>query len=193
MRIRQPGVQREQRNLHREGDKESEKEPERGGREVGNLSAGDGVVNHRVIERAGLGVKPDDGRQHEHRGNHGEQEKFYGRVNSPLVPPNADEQRHGHQGGFPEDVEQKHVQRHEDADHRRLQHQHQHEEFLHAIVHRAPGDQHAQRHEECGQQHQPQRDAVNAQVVMNVGIGDPDCIRLKLKTGCMSLETRRQK
>ena len=130
------------------------------------------------IEAAGVRVQPDDRRQHEHRRDHGVQEELHGGVNLAAVTVHADEQRHRDQRRFPEEVEEEQIERDEDADHRGLQDQHQDEEFLHPVVDRLPRDQHAQRHQEGGQDDQPQRDAVDAEVVMN--------IRMRRSTGCFA-------
>ena len=102
-----------------------------GGCEAGDLPGCSALWIVDEIEAAGVRVEPDDGRQHEDRGDHRVQEELHGRVDLASVPIHADEQRHRDQRGFPEEVEEEEVERHEDADHRRLQHQHQDEEFLH--------------------------------------------------------------
>ena len=58
--VRQPGVEREQRNFDGEGYKKSQEEPRRGGREVRDLMIGNGVADGDEIEAAGLRVEPED-------------------------------------------------------------------------------------------------------------------------------------
>ena len=146
-----------------------------------HASAANRVLNHDKIEAAGLGIQPHNRRQHEHRADHGEQEKLHRGINLASVAVHADQQRHRDQRRFPEEVEQEQVERGENADQRRLQHQQQDEEFLHPLVNRIPRNQHAQRREERGQHHQPDGNSVNAHVVMNVGSRDPDLVDLELE------------
>src|SRR6185312_3671587 len=93
----------------------------------------------------------------------------------------SDQERHGNERGFPEEVEQEQVQGDEDADERGLHDQQQNEKFLYAVIDRVPGDQHAQGRKERGKDHQPQGNAIHAHVVMNVGMGNPGTVDLELK------------
>ena len=105
---------------------------------------------------------------------------------------NADQQRHGNQRGFPEEIEEEQIQRSEHADQRRFQNQQQDEKFLHPLVNRLPRNQHAQRREKCGEHHQPQRNAVDPHVVVNVRSRNPLPVDLILKTGLSAMEINRQ-
>jgi hypothetical protein len=74
----------------------------------------------------------------------------------------------------------------------RLQDQQQNEEFLHPLVNRMPGNQHAQGREERGQHHQPDGNSVNAHVVMNVGGRNPDFVDLELERAEFTMQVYRQ-
>ena len=173
VRVRQPGVEREERDLHRERNEESEEQPLGGGGEACDLAALNRIADGDEVEAAGMRVEPDDRGQHEDRRDHGVQEELDRGVNAPAMPPDADDQRHRNQRGFPEEVEEEQVERDEDANHRRLENQHQDEELFHLSVHRLPRNQNAQRREESGQHHQPHGDAVDPEVVVNVGMRNP--------------------
>ena len=192
VRVWQPRVERKQRNLDRERQEEAEEEPLRRGREVRHSTARDLIANHDEIEAAGMRVQPQNRRQHKHRRDHGVHEEFHGGIDLALVPENADQQRHRDQRGFPEEIEEEEIEGSEDADQRGLQDQQQNEKFLYPVVHRLPRDQHAQRREERGQNHQPQRDAVDAHVVVNVGRRNPLAVDFVLESWHGAMEVHRQ-
>ena len=150
---------------------------------IRHLPAANCILNGHKIESPDFGIEPKDRRQHEHGGNHGVHEEFYRGVDFAPVAVHSDQQRHRNQRGFPEEVEQEQIQRDEDADHRGFQHQQQDEEFLHPLMNRVPRNQHAQRCQERGQYHQPHGDSVHAQVVVNVGRGNPRRVKLVLESG----------
>ena len=91
-------------------------------------------MDYFVIEAAGVHIQPDNRGQHEDRGDHGVQEKLYCGVNAPAVSPNSDEQRHGNQRRFPEDIEEKQIKRQENANHCGFEHQEENKKFFYAIV-----------------------------------------------------------
>src|SRR5580692_2418745 len=192
VRVGQPGVEREQRNFHREGEEEAEEEPLRGGGEGRHLALGDQIANFVELEGASVRVEPQYRSQHEHRGDHGVHEKLYGGVNLALVAEDANQQGHGDQRGFPEEIEEEEVERSEDADQRSLHNKKEDKEFLHAIVNRLPRDQHAQRSQERGQHHQPHGDAVHGHVVVDVGSGNPLLVNFVLEASLAAMEVHRE-
>src|ERR1039457_328657 len=151
VRIRKPGVKREERDLYREGNEEAEEEPERSVLEAWHAAAANCTLNDDEIEAAGLGIEPENRRQHEHRADHGEEEILHRGVDLASVAVHADQEGHGNQRRFQEEVEQEQVELGKDADQSRLQNQEQDEEFLYALVNRAPGNEHAQGREKSGQ------------------------------------------
>ena len=63
-------------------------------------------------------VEDQNGHQHQQGAEHGEQEELDGGVNpAGRIAPDPDEQVHGDEHHFPEDVEQEEIQGDEDADH----------------------------------------------------------------------------
>ena len=144
------------------------------------------------IKGPDFGVEPKNRRQHEHRRDHGVHEEFDGGVDLAPMAVHSDQQRHRNQGGFPEEIKHEQIERHEDADQRRLQHQQDDEEFLYPLMNRFPGDQHAQWGEKSGQHHQPHGNSVHAHVVMNVGYRNPCAIEFILKPGLGPMEVNRQ-
>jgi hypothetical protein len=143
MRVREPGVKRKERDLDREREEESEEEP--GGSRIKprDLPGLDGFLNSHKIEATHLRVQPQDRGQHKHRRDHRVEEEFDGRVDLSPVAIDADQQGHRDQRRFPEEIEEKKVERGEDPDQGGLEDQQQDEEFLHALVDRIPRDQHA--------------------------------------------------
>src|ERR1035438_9673765 len=192
VRVGQPGVQREQRHLHGEGDKEAEEQPERGVLESCHLARLNLALDVDEIKCSGLGVQPDHRRQHKHRRDHGVQEELHGSVNFPSMPVHADDQRHGNQRGFPEEIEEEQVERNEDADHRGLEHRHKDEKFLHPVADGVPRDEHAHRHQEGGQDDQPHGDAIDAKVIVDVGVGNPGDVLLELEPALPADQVPRQ-
>ena len=191
MRVRQPGVQREQRNLDRERQEERAEEQQLGARREGELSRLHQAQDVRQVERAGLAIEPQDGDQHQDRAEHRVQNEFHGGVDAALVAPHADHEIHGDQRQFPEDEEQEEVERNENADHGRLDHQQRDEEAFHIFTDRFPGAENGDRREERGQQDEKEADAVHAQVVMN-RVADPSAIFGELISGVRRAEATQQ-
>ncbi len=95
---------------------------------------------------AAVEVKHQNGHQHQQRAEHGEQEELDGRIDPPgRVAPDADEQVHGDQHHFPEDVEEEEVQGGEHPDHAAHQDQQADHELLDVGLDVGPGGQHAER------------------------------------------------
>ena len=88
------------------------------------------VQNFRVAEGLRPVIEVNDGGQHQHRPGHSVEEEFHGGVDAPLVSPDADQEVHGHQGDFPENVEQEQVLRDEDAGQAEFQQQQEGVKFL---------------------------------------------------------------
>ena len=190
VRVGQPGVQREDRHLDGEGQRERpEAQQLRRVRQrqvrqrdvVEAEAAGGGVVLH---------VEVEDRHQHQQRADQRVDHELDRRVEPPLAAPDPDDEVHRDQHQLPEDVEDEQVQRDEGADHAGLEHQHGDDELAHADVADADGlrRQQRQRHQEGRQQHQPQRDAVDAQVEADAERLDPDLVDLQLEPGLRGVE-----
>ena len=128
VRVRQPGMDRPHRHLHREGGEEGEPEP---GLELHREA---GVQQGRDVGGAGVPVHRHDGEQHQHRAEQGVEEELEAGVDAPLAAPDADDEEHRDQAGLEEQVEQHQVEGREHADHRRLEDEEGDEILLHPGV-----------------------------------------------------------
>ena len=88
------------------------------------------MQQHRDVGRAGVPVHRHDGEQHQHRAEEGVEEELEARVDPARAAPDADDEEHRDQAAFEEQVEQDEVERAEDADHQRLEHQERDHVFL---------------------------------------------------------------
>src|SRR6185369_3578201 len=109
-----------------------------------------------------------------------------------VVTPYADQEVHGHEADFPEDVEEEEVLRQENADEAEFQQQQEGVEFLATILDGVPGNQHAQRGEERGEQDQPQADAIHRDRKVNVGRADPRYVEQELFARYLAVEPEKQ-
>ena len=123
-----------------------------------------------TVARSGVQIR--HGHHHEERAHEGVEEKFEGRVDFARAAPNADDDVHGHQCGFEEDVEQQRVLHQEGAIDQAGQRQQGAHELVETVLD-VPASQHHQHGDEGIEQHQPQRDAINSQMVVAVDGWDP--------------------
>ena len=180
--VDQPAVQGEDGDLDREGEEEGERgDPERGG------AGRDGVLRGErgergQVEGGGLRVEPEDGDQQKRGGDEGVEEVFDGGAAALFgAAEGGDEDGHRHQRHLPEGVVEEHVERDEDAKHRDLLQQEEDVEELLAAVDGVPGDEHAERGEQAGEDDEPHGEAVDAEVVVDDGRGDPGDVLLELE------------
>ena len=138
MRVGQPGMQREERHFDREGHEKSQEQNGLLHPVQRQFPAPHHLDQHGVVEGSGAVVEVDDGRQHQHRAGHGEQEELHRGVDAALMAPDADQEVHGHQRDFPEYVEQKQVLRQEYAHQPEFQQQQKREELFHTALDGAP-------------------------------------------------------
>ncbi len=131
-------------------------------------------LNRRQIECAGGIEEPQNSDKHENRAEHRVQHKFQSGVNSALVAPDADQKIHGDQHHFPENEEQKQVERNKNADHARLEDEQRNKKSLYAAaMDRIPRCADRDRREKCGEQNEKQADAIDAEVIVNRRLRDP--------------------
>ena len=167
MRRRKPGVDREGRDLDREGHEHGNQRQH--GREAAQRRAFDPDAH---VEGARSEVKPDDRQQKRQRAQKRvEKEHECGPL--PLfIAPACDHEVHADQRDLEEDVEEQAVKRHERAERGGFQHQHQHH-----VGGRAFADprriQRRQKKQKRGQQHQRQAQPVHAQPVGRANGRDP--------------------
>src|SRR5262245_31416081 len=111
MSIRQPGMERKERNFNREGKREGEKKPGllmKGQRQVIELEQIEGQ-NLGQLRMAGGEI--DNRYQHEQASCHGIDHELDCGIDTPAAPPHSDQKIHGNQHHFPEDVKKKKIER----------------------------------------------------------------------------------
>jgi hypothetical protein len=137
------------------------------------------------VAATGLEVQGDQGDQHEHGTGHGIDEELHGRVDLLFPPPDADDEVHGDEHDFPEDVEKKQVERDEGTEHPHLKQQQADHVFLHPLLHRRPGGEDGDRHDEGGEYHQPEADPVDPHVIVHAerSSSDPGHVHDELVVG----------
>src|ERR1019366_472182 len=91
-------------------------------------------VHLRVRHAVMMEVQKQNAQQHQHRASQGVEEELNGGVELARAAPDPNQQVHGNQHRFPEDEEQEEIQRHEDAEHARLQKQKPDVVFLDPIL-----------------------------------------------------------
>ena len=168
--VGRPGVEREDRRLHREGGGEGQEQQHPGRARQVRV----GERPHVEGRHAGLRGVDDDERQdadeQEGRGAEGVEEELPRRVAAPLVAPAGDQEVHRHEGQLEEQEEQQQVEGEEAPEAARLEHEDPGDEGLvpGALARGAERDREQQRRH----QHQEQRDAVHAEAP-----GDPEGAR----------------
>ena len=83
------------------------------------------------------------------------------------MSPHADHEIHRDEREFPENKEEKKIERDEDADHGRFDDEESDEKALDVFLDGLPGAQNRERREKSGQQNEKQADAIDAQMVIN--------------------------
>ena len=164
--IGQPGVEGDERHLHREGHEEREEQgPRRADRERVGDRGQRPKIERALAQLIGCLRVEHDGRHEQERGpRHGEQEELDGGVDAALATPATDQQVHRHEHRLEEHEEQQEVERHEGAEHGRFQGEHRRHVAAHVALH-APRRQDRHGEQEGGQQDQPQADAVDPEDV----------------------------
>ena len=146
-----------------------------------------------VKAAVGYGVQVNQRDQHQQGAEQGVQEKLESGVDLVWAAPDADDQVHRDQGGLKKDVEQDAVQSTEHANHQTRQNQ----ESGHVLVHFAGDDLPARNDhdhvDERGQQHKPQRNAVQPQVVVHIEALNPRSFFDKLHGRSAELKARIQR
>jgi hypothetical protein len=173
VRVGQPCVERKQRDLDRERQREGEKQPEL------RLARYRELVELQEIERvlAGRDVvqvrQPEDRQQHQDAAGHRIEQELDGRVNAAVVAPDADEEIHRHQHRVPEHIEQEQIERDEHADHRALEQQDEDRKRPRSLVDRLPRTEERDRGQEAREHDEQQADAVHADEVADAECRNP--------------------
>ena len=113
VRVGQPGVEREGRDLDGEADEEREPEQQLDVERdrVGHQARPASCMSKRV--RVGREVEDEHRDQHQHRAEQRVEEELDRRVLAPRAAPDADQEVHRQQHDLPEDVEEEEVERDE--------------------------------------------------------------------------------
>ncbi len=182
VRVRQPGVHRPHRQLDRERREEGQPEHD--------LQLRIEVVGQKLGDRGRVGDPGhgQDRRQHQDRAQQRVEEELVGGVDAALAAPDPDDQEHRDQLAFEEQVEDDQVERAEDADHQRLEHQERDHVLEHAVLDRRPAGRDAERQEEGGQQDEQDREAVDPHAVAEAG--EPGLVLDHLEAGLVRIEIR---
>ena len=166
----QPAVEREQRRLDGEGDEEAEEDPV--------VAARPGVDQ---AERALREPEDDDRGEHQQRPGH-RVDHERDRRGDPVRPaPDADEHVDRDQHRLEEDVEEEQVLRGEDADDGADQEQHQPVVRARAIAADPGAEPDRGRPDDDGQPGEPEREAVEADVVADAEVAEPRALRRVLQ------------
>ena len=186
MRIGQPGVHRPHGQLDGEGGEKGEEQPRLHGRREFDRCKDLGDVGG-----ARLPVHGHDGQQHQHRPKQGEEEELERGIHPALAAPHPDDQEHGDEAAFEEQVEDHQIERAEHADHQRLEHQEGDHILLHPLLD-APACDDADGHQEGGQDDEQHGDAVDAHAVVHHPT-QPDKGLVELEAGIGRVEVRPDK
>src|SRR5262249_26933340 len=178
--IRQPRMEGEHRNFDRKADKECEKYPVLDVARQSQFHQRENVEGGLSSDLLVIKVKRQDAKQHQNGAEKRIQEKLDGRVKFSRPSPNSDQEVHGDEHHFPEDVEQNKIQRHKNAEHSRLKDQHENVVLLHAILNRAPGGHDGDKPQNRGQKHQQEADAVDSEEVLDAQRWNPVVLFLEL-------------
>ena len=174
MGVGKPGVHRPHRQLHGKRGEEGEPQPSL------HLRRKSERQQHRNVGRARLPVDRHDGEQHQERAGERVEEELEARIDTALAAPDPDDEEHRYQAALEEQIEQHEIERGEDADHQRLEHEESDHVLLHALGDRQPARQDAERHEVSGEQHKRQGNAVDAHVEADRPEPRPELDELKL-------------
>ena len=144
VRVGQPGVEGEHRHFDGEGEEEAQEQQRGDVRTVVGINLRRGFVESLEAEGVDAGyvlmmeVEEQDAQQHQHRAGQRVEEELDGGVEFARASPDADQQVHRDEHGFPENEEEEEIERHEDAEHAGLEDEKPDVVFLDAILDRGP-------------------------------------------------------
>jgi len=177
VRIGQPRMEREQRHLDRERERECQEpdllQPRRHAHSL----------QFEQVKRAGLEIERQDRHQHQRRTRQRVEEELDRGVYPVVAAPLADQQRHRNQAELPENVEQDKVEREENSQHCRLHQKHQRQIAADVLLDVLIAERHRDRHQKGRQYDQPQADPVHPQMIMDVQTRHPGVALDELHVG----------
>ncbi len=168
MRVGQPGVHRPHRHLDREREQEPEEQ-----RDLHIERQRQLVPVDDLEARARLVVEIQHRDQHQERAEQRVEEELDRRVHAVRAAPDADDDEHRDQRAFEEHVEQHRVEGGKDAVQQARHDEERGEVLRDARLDHAPAGDHHQDGDEAVQQHEQQRNPVDAEVVVDVEALDP--------------------
>ncbi len=190
VRVGEPGVEREHRDLDREGQEEREEgaDLERVGEAAGRR------VGAQRLEVEGAGPRAavpglvrirrgEDGHEHQQRPDERVQDELDRGVDPVGAAPDPDDQVHRDEHDLPEDVEQEGVEGEEHADHPDLEDEERDHVFLDPDLDRPEAREQGDPRQGRGQDDQRHRQAVGAQLVLDAEVGDPGHVLDELEAG----------
>ena len=137
---------------------------------------------------AGLVIQVQQRNQHQQRTEQRVQEELDRRIDAVRAAPHADDEEHRDQHGFPEHIEQHGIQRRKHAIDQAGHDQEGRHVLRHAFLDHFPAGDHHQRREKAVEQDEQHRNAVHAQMVMDVEAADPVLQLDKLHVAGRSVE-----
>src|SRR3989338_8958172 len=167
---RQPGVEREGRDLDGEADIEGQEDPDLHGQ--GQQAGLVDQLQHVEGVRRGIEVEREDTQQHEQAAEQGIEEELDGGVLFLGTAPDADQEVHRDQREFPEHVEQEEVQGDEHAQHADLEQEEPEEKFLDP-ERDVEGIDDGEHRKQAGKRDQGHGKAVDADVIIDIESRDP--------------------
>ena len=190
MRVRQPGVEREHRDLDREGQEERQEgeqlealaEADPSPRTRAAYSKSNAPVHDPVVEARRVG-RGQDRHQHQQRPDQGVQDELDRGVDPVRAAPDPDDQVHRDEDDLPEDVEQEQVEGHEHADQPDLEDEERDHVLLDPLLDRAEGGEDADPGQGRRQDDEDRRQAVDADLVLDPEDGDPVDVSTSEKPG----------
>ena len=118
-------------------------------------------------------IEEQDTQQHQHGAGQRVEEELDRGVKFARAAPDADQQVHRNQHGFPEDEEEEEIKRHEDAEHAGLQNQEPDVVFLDTILDGGPGREDRDPAQQRGEHDEQEGNAVDADHVARADGGNP--------------------
>ena len=141
-------------NLDGEPDEEGQEDPELQVNRQGKL------VERKDIKRSDTGllevviVQGNDTEQHQDAAQEGIKEELDGGIQAPVAAPDPDQEVHGDQHDFPEDIEQDEIEGHEDTEHPGFEDKQKGVILFDPVFDGIKGTGHGDSTEEGGQEHE---------------------------------------
>ncbi len=183
MRVRKPGVERENRDLDREAQKKChksdllEQESARHSHKPGQV---EGV-------RRGREINGQDAQKHEEASGEGKEEKLDRGIFAPGPAPDSDQKIHRNEHDFPNHIKKEKVEGQKACQHAGLEQQKQKVIFLPALLD-AERTQACERANKSREKHHGKTDPVRAEQVLDVELGDPRGLLHHLKAAMSRLK-----